>query len=247
MYKKLLIDKCAFCGKKLIHEGEGSNTKSEEHIIPFSLGNEQLVLERGIICDQCNNYFALKIEKPFLELDTIKLLRSYHLVESRKKHVPPMDVYFMGEQVPWVYDKKMEAPTIILPEEICLRLKNGETPQLFFSQNIDLYSLSNNDIVKRMLAKIFLEILLYYQIRMLKEKQTSESICFIYDEKIKKLIDYVRYGNRKEDYQYTVTAVKKTIPFQADDFVARITLLNDKNWIMGMHFLLFELEFYFYI
>ena len=81
--------KCSFCINDLIFESSDLdiivNTTSEERIIPKSLGNDELILKRGTICDQCNNYFDLNIEKPFLATGTIKLLGAYHLVESRKK------------------------------------------------------------------------------------------------------------------------------------------------------------------
>ncbi len=40
-------------------------SNSVEHIIPESLGNKNHVLPKGIVCDRCNNYFTLKIEKMF--------------------------------------------------------------------------------------------------------------------------------------------------------------------------------------
>ncbi len=40
--------KCILCNK-------GSSFKSKEHIIPDSLGNDILILEKGWICDKCNN------------------------------------------------------------------------------------------------------------------------------------------------------------------------------------------------
>jgi HNH endonuclease len=40
---------CIYCTKT-----EGSFT-SEEHILPEALGNDDLVLESGYVCDSCNN------------------------------------------------------------------------------------------------------------------------------------------------------------------------------------------------
>ncbi|WP_431293478.1 HNH endonuclease [Pedobacter sp. P26] len=37
-----------------------------EHIVPQSLGNINHILPKGLACDSCNNYFAVKIEKPLL-------------------------------------------------------------------------------------------------------------------------------------------------------------------------------------
>ena len=48
---------CIFCHK------DTSLSKSVEHIIPESLGNKHHYLPQGYVCDQCNNYFSIKIEK----------------------------------------------------------------------------------------------------------------------------------------------------------------------------------------
>lgn len=40
--------KCIFCGK-------GNAFRSEEHVVPHSLGNDLLVLAPGWLCDDCNN------------------------------------------------------------------------------------------------------------------------------------------------------------------------------------------------
>lgn len=51
---------CIFCHK------ESSTSKSVEHIIPESLGNKHHFLPKGYVCDNCNHYFAVKIEKDLL-------------------------------------------------------------------------------------------------------------------------------------------------------------------------------------
>jgi hypothetical protein len=49
--------------------------------VPESLGNKEHILSKGWVCDSCNNYFARKVEKPFLE--------NHWAVESRFRiHVP---------------------------------------------------------------------------------------------------------------------------------------------------------------
>lgn len=47
---------CIFCHK------DSSTSKSIEHIIPESLGNKEHFLPKGYVCDECNHYFAIKIE-----------------------------------------------------------------------------------------------------------------------------------------------------------------------------------------
>lgn len=61
-----------------------------EHVIPESLGNLSHTLRPGIVCDRCNNYFATKVEKPFLESDAISLLRFHQGIPSKRGRVPPI-------------------------------------------------------------------------------------------------------------------------------------------------------------
>ena len=51
---------CIFC------KADSTASRSVEHIIPESLGNTDHILKAGIVCDRCNNYFALKVEEPLL-------------------------------------------------------------------------------------------------------------------------------------------------------------------------------------
>ena len=74
--------RCLFCKR------DSSATKSIEHIIPESLGNNTFILPLGYVCDKCNNYFAREVEKPFLEQLDIRLLRFYEAVPNKKKKIP---------------------------------------------------------------------------------------------------------------------------------------------------------------
>lgn len=67
--------RCLFCKDKSDH------SLSIEHVVPESLGNEEHILPRGWVCDSCNNYFARKVEKPFLE--------NHYAVESRFRMMVP--------------------------------------------------------------------------------------------------------------------------------------------------------------
>ena len=51
---------CIFC------KNDSSASRSKEHVIPESLGNTEHVLGAGIVCDQCNSYFASSVEEPLL-------------------------------------------------------------------------------------------------------------------------------------------------------------------------------------
>jgi hypothetical protein len=75
--------RCVFC------KSNSDASVSEEHIIPESLGNVDHVLPRGWVCDGCNNYIALKVEKPFLETFYGKSSRAIQEIPSKKGRIPP--------------------------------------------------------------------------------------------------------------------------------------------------------------
>ena len=80
--------RCIFC------KSSSSSSKSQEHIIPQSLGNVDHVLPPGIVYDGCNNYFSRKVEGPLLETEYFRQLRSRHWVPNKRGRVPPSRVLF---------------------------------------------------------------------------------------------------------------------------------------------------------
>jgi len=69
---------CIFC-----HE-DSSSSKSVEHIIPESLGNKNHFLPQGYVCDKCNNYFSIKIEKELLSQPYFTSLRFRNEILTKK-------------------------------------------------------------------------------------------------------------------------------------------------------------------
>ncbi len=78
-----VTSRCIFC-KQPSHGSRGV-----EHIIPESLGNSKHVLPVGVVCDRCNNYFAVKIEGPLLETSHFKNLRGRQRLPNKRGRVPP--------------------------------------------------------------------------------------------------------------------------------------------------------------
>jgi hypothetical protein len=78
--------RCIFCKKS------SDASRSKEHIVPESLGNKSHVLPAGVVCDQCNNYFARKIEGPLLAEDALRSLRFHQAIANKSGRIPPLDV-----------------------------------------------------------------------------------------------------------------------------------------------------------
>lgn len=103
--------KCIFC------KSDSSQSVSVEHIIPESLGNIEHVLPKGMVCDSCNNYFSIKIEKPLLESPYFISLRSQNLIENKRGRIPYELAYMGGGYVNIGYDKKSKNTVINVEDD----------------------------------------------------------------------------------------------------------------------------------
>lgn len=81
---------CIFCHK------DSTKSKSVEHIIPESLGNKSHVLSKGCVCDNCNHYFAVKIEKELLEQPYFRSYRFRNEILTKKDKLVKEPAIFPG-------------------------------------------------------------------------------------------------------------------------------------------------------
>lgn len=78
--------RCIYCKQP------SETSRSIEHVIPESLGNDCVILPAGTVCDGCNNYFSRKVEAPFLNAPLLQLLRFEQVLPNKRGRVPPMAV-----------------------------------------------------------------------------------------------------------------------------------------------------------
>jgi hypothetical protein len=74
--------RCLFC------KDNSGDSKSREHIIPESLGNEEYILPPGWVCDGCNNYLSRNVEAPFLRTRYGTSSRFEMRIPSKKGRIP---------------------------------------------------------------------------------------------------------------------------------------------------------------
>lgn len=74
---------CVFC------KSDGPFTI--EHIIPESLGNDDLVL-KDQVCSNCNNYFSREVEAEVLNKSPIAFWRVFLGIRTKKKLLPSVDL-----------------------------------------------------------------------------------------------------------------------------------------------------------
>lgn len=180
------MKRCIFCGS------DSSCSKSVEHIVPESFGNKSAILHKGIVCDKCNNYFARKVEQPFLESEPIRKLRQeLQLTNKKGKTIEEYQYPKIGEnQVKQISDNNYLIYSIEEKSEQELEALVHEYQQYLLQS--DNLLLEENRHLSRLLAKMALEYFVY------KCGQTIEVCDYILeDSAFSSIRSYARYGGRK--------------------------------------------------
>lgn len=81
---------CIFC------DGAGPFT-TREHIIPESLGNDDLIIT-GIVCDSCQKYFGKEVEQFVLSKTPFAFWKVFYGIKSKKGVVAPIDLSLPSKQ-----------------------------------------------------------------------------------------------------------------------------------------------------
>jgi hypothetical protein len=181
--------RCVFC------KSDSSSSRSEEHIVPESLGNRSNILPPGIVCDQCNNYFARKVEKPVLDSGLFAVTRFTQALPNKRGRVP-MVRGFIGLDGPVEVGRDPDGKflPIDVPSEIFQKITTSKTGFLILpttGPEPDPY------IFSRFLAKIALEAMAQ---KLLGQPVLLESL--IDDPQLDPIRDYARKGDVKTKWPY---------------------------------------------
>ncbi len=217
------IHNCIFCNQ------DSTASKSIEHIIPESLGNDELILDKGIVCDKCNNYFSREIENPVLNLDGFKQLRFYELIESKRGKIPSSDALFCGEKCD-IHWQQIEGESCLMigvsPEMINKLLK--EPPQMFFTRGFELDDKKHKYEISRFLLKIAIEYFVFLILH--NDESDSEELNFEFDEHFKRLIQYVRVGRKdRKPIKYESSILYNYNPMNSDKMCFKIGFLLESE------------------
>jgi hypothetical protein len=79
---KVLEERCIYC---LSTTGPFA---SEEHVYPESLGNADLILPRGYVCDRCNNGILSELDNALLRFDPITFLQVLFVPYTKEGKLP---------------------------------------------------------------------------------------------------------------------------------------------------------------
>jgi len=184
---------CIFCKKN------SDLSKSVEHIVPQSLGNIGHVLPKGIVCDKCNNFFSIKIEKDVLEDPYFKSLRSRNRIESKKKRIPIEKGIMLSPTLSEIELITHKNQNIINIKDVSQidKIKSCSTGSFI----IPIFEKPNEEnlLLSRFLAKMALEALVY------RGDCIQEWIEEILNHKDLDLIRfYARYGDNVKFWPYNM-------------------------------------------
>jgi hypothetical protein len=173
--------RCIFC------KNDSSSSVSREHIIPESLGNTMHTLPPGVVCDACNNYFSRKVEKPFLESESVRALRFEQALVSKKGKIPRLTGIITPIEAKVTLTRFPSGPIIAsvdTHEEALSILEQSSGGHLIFPSPPGTPS---GAVVSRFLAKIAVEAMAF---RLL---QQPEGLAYLADERQLDLIrDHAR-------------------------------------------------------
>lgn len=183
---------CIFCKQ------DTTASKSVEHIVPESMGNKNNILPKGVVCDSCNNYFSLKIEKKVLEMKYFQNLRFRNGIESKKNRIP------RGKAL--IPKTKYEAEVIInenKPFEVILDeasfelIQKGEIKHLILP--FDFEFPKNDKVFSRFLAKIGVEMI---ALRILTQNRDNQNLL-VEEAALDPVRKYARFNTKNENWIYS--------------------------------------------
>ena len=186
---------CIFCHK------DSYSSRSVEHIIPESLGNKSMFLPHGYVCDECNHYFAIKIEKEILSQPYFISLRSRTEIYSKKNKLVKQSIRFPDVSLNSDVQIQTSSGLTILLEDECIynKIESGEikTIEIPYIQEPEY----PNKEMSRFLSKCAYEYFLYNMGRD-KYDLCVQELLGKENDVLKLLREYARFD--KGDYwQYS--------------------------------------------
>jgi hypothetical protein len=198
--------RCIFCNS------DAGGFKSVEHILPESLGNKEHILPPGIVCDNCNNYFASSIERPVLESGYFVTARFNSLIPNKRAKMPRLPAMLLPDVRRGRYSRGYSAEVT--------RDKQGEFHM--YAEPAAEHEIASDEITRlilpasgekptehlfaRFLAKVAVECMV---LRLLKN--SPELLPeFMHDRQINALARYARVGKTGFLWPYSERRIYRT-------------------------------------
>lgn len=186
--------RCLFC--KL----PSADSKSIEHIIPESIGNTLHVLPKGVVCDKCNNYFARKIEEPFLNSAAIRTLRAQQGIPNKARRLVGLPGLMMREFPVTAYIPYSGMPILDIETAAGMSaILSTDSIEVLFANN---QTPPSEHVVSRFLAKAGLETL------ALKGIEAGLSVEYLIDHpELDEVRAHARVGDPRIKWPYSIRRI----------------------------------------
>jgi hypothetical protein len=168
--------------------------------MPESIGSKKRILKPGVVCDQCNNYFARKVEDPILNHPSMRNLRAWYQVPNKRGKYPWVQGHIAGTEIAVGLRLSKDGKLQIEPE----RARDKDRVQAVIDQGLNTPLLFKFEMdppkreMSRFLCKMALETV----------AETFSVIAggteIIVDEEFYDSIrNYARYGTNHSDWPYS--------------------------------------------
>ena len=168
--------RCLFCLKTDVP------FKRREHPIPESLRNDDLILEPGLVCDLCNQYFGAKVEQKVLSAPPFSIEKAGAAVKSKKGKMPMVKVNDDVHLYPTGY---LDRLLLLAEPKYLLGMSFGSFPYIVIPSDAE-----TDFYISRFLVKMGLELLLF-------ERDKVDPYASQFDAARM----YARYGNHGMRWQ----------------------------------------------
>jgi hypothetical protein len=186
--------RCIFCKQ------ESSSSRSIEHIMPESIGSKKRVLPAGVVCDQCNNYFARKVEEPVLNHPSMRNFRAWYQVPNKRGKYPSLKGYIAGTDIAVELRCSEDGKLQIEPERardaqrIRAELKGGLKNPILFNMEMN----PPKREMSRFLCKMALEA-----VAQTFSSEVGGTEIVVDAEFYDNVRNYARYGTNYPEWHYS--------------------------------------------
>jgi len=188
---------CIFCNSEV------NGFSSTEHIVPESLGNTKNFLPKGIVCDVCNSYFAIKIENPVLSTSFFSELRARNEIPTKKGNFHIEPVWFHHKLIPGeeidaqLHRHKKFVPIISIPQPFASLIFTSKGEDFLITSKATDIPPDDDRLVARLLGKIAIEALAQL---LLQQGQSMELL--VSDERLSPIKNFVRFDKSNGAWPY---------------------------------------------
>ncbi|MFC1987917.1 HNH endonuclease [Chloroflexota bacterium] len=230
--------RCIFCKQ------DSSTSITIEHIIPEALGNKEHTLPPGLVCDNCNSYFGLKVEKPLLDSGYFRQARSRNLIYNKENRVPTTNGILLPGIIPveMMWDK--EGRSVFPSRErdigkLINVLHNTQGGEII----VPILEKPSEQLMSRFLAKMALEVLAS---RFLASSGELNEV--IDKSELDEFRHYARFGSPPKSWPYYIRRLYpegKIFTEEADGFevLHEYNLLYTESRELYLVVIIFEMEY----